>query len=131
MYEDPQIAMARPVGLAVNPPAPTESQKLGGLTVNFPSSAEAASPGGLVVNPPVSAEAAKPAGLVVQPKAALQATKPVGGPAVSSIVTTKVDTPDITVSQEYVNKVVQSLGSLRSAVVSRRLAPVLNERSFR
>lgn len=52
-------------------------------------------------------------------------------PKVQDLTETGTNPKSVTVSQEYVNKVVQSLGAVRSAVVSRRPPPVLNERALR
>lgn len=104
--EDPQVALRRPMRLLAATRQATSSRE-GEQTSS--------------VAPPVI-EAGKltdPDGVVVHE------------PQVQALSKTGTEPGYITASQEYVNKVVQGLGALRSAVVSRRPSPVLNERSFR
>ena len=114
--EDPQLALSRPASLAISPPV-------------MGTQAQAQSP------PPVPTFGAP--GLTTMPASTLSSVKAAAAPSSSNAVTvSNVDlsatSPEsITSDQGYVNKVVRSLSALRSAVVSRRQPPVLNERSYR
>jgi hypothetical protein len=112
--EDPQVALSRPVSLAVNARS----------TASQPSSAAPS-----VQRPLIQMPATTPGPQIAQPPTA--SAVPSNQPQVAELGKDPRGGESITVSQEYVNKVVRSVAALRSAVVGRRTPPVLNERSFR
>lgn len=103
--DDPQLALSRPLKLSVSPPAQTDDS----------SSSDDSDDSGVE-----------------------QIGSPYGSDRVNDRTPTVTDLDQVRegleaqpVSQGYVNKVVRSLDSLRSTVVSRRPPQVLFERSFR
>lgn len=99
---DPQIALMRPISLAANQP-PAAPQFASMPTPTAPT--------------------------IEQPQP--QPQKASNQPQVTNLESNRVAPDSITASQEFVNKVVRSVSSLRSAVVGQRPPPVLNERPFR